>query len=75
MYFKNVDGQITELYVRYDKQQEVMSRLHESVVALPMLVTQLEQATDLLGLYFLVIQYIYLYKYILCILVSVTTDY
>lgn len=46
---ENVDGQITELYVRYDKQQEVMSRLHESVVALPMLVTQLEQATDLLA--------------------------
>lgn len=46
---ENVDGQITELYVRYDRQQEVMSRLHESVVALPMLVSQLEQATDLLA--------------------------
>lgn len=43
------DSQITELYIRYDRQQEMMSQLHESLVSLPILVSHLQQATDLLG--------------------------
>lgn len=46
---EDVDNMITELYVKYDRQQEVMSRLHDAVVALPILVSQLQQATDLLA--------------------------
>ena len=48
--FQNVDAQITQLYVQYDRQCELMSRLHDGVAALPVILTQLQDLTDVLGM-------------------------
>ncbi|KAK3086922.1 hypothetical protein FSP39_025508 [Pinctada imbricata] len=46
---EEVDSQITKLYVHYDRQCEIMTRLHEGIAGLPVILNQLQELTDVLA--------------------------
>lgn len=48
---QNVDVQIGELFVKFDRQAEVLMKLHEEASKLPLLLQQLQNITDSLGKY------------------------
>lgn len=50
---QDVDGLITSLYVDYDRQYETLTKLHDTVAELPVILTQLQDLTDVLGREFL----------------------
>ncbi|XP_060074541.1 dysbindin-like [Ylistrum balloti] len=46
---ENVDSQITQLFVTYDRQAEVLSQLHSTVADLPVILNKLQELTDVLA--------------------------
>lgn len=46
---EDVDGLITSLYVDYDRQCETLTKLHDTVAELPVILTQLQDLTDVLA--------------------------
>lgn len=46
---EDVDGLITSLYVDYDRQCETLNKLHDTVAELPVILTQLQDLTDVLA--------------------------
>ena len=47
--FQEVDVSINNLYVEYDRKNEVFGKLHECVKALPLILSDLQSLTDVLG--------------------------
>lgn len=48
--FQEVDVLINNLFVEYDRKNEVLGKLHESVKSLPLILSELQSLTDVLGL-------------------------
>ncbi|KAJ8303412.1 hypothetical protein KUTeg_019808 [Tegillarca granosa] len=46
---EDVDGLITSIYVDYDRQCETLNKLHDTVAELPVILTQLQDLTDVLA--------------------------
>ncbi|OWF55238.1 dysbindin protein homolog [Mizuhopecten yessoensis] len=46
---QNVDSQITQLFVTYDRQSEILGQLHLAVADLPVILHKLQELTDVLA--------------------------
>ncbi|XP_048778725.2 dysbindin protein homolog [Ostrea edulis] len=47
---EEVDILVNKLYVEYDRQNEILGKLHEGVKTLPLILTQLQSLTDVLAI-------------------------